>query len=67
MDTIATTKQAAELLHLHPRTVWRMCATGQFRHARKVGDRWLINLTREYPELFGQREGRDVLQRVTAK
>ena len=35
--------------------VCRKCQNGTYRHAAKDGDRWLINLSREFPELFGEK------------
>lgn len=66
MDVIVTTAQAAALLRQHPRTIARKCAAGEYRHATRDGRRWLLNLTREFPELFGKQDGREVLQHLTA-
>ena len=67
MDKIVTIKQAAEVLQLHPGSVWRMCKDGEIKHAQKTGGRWLINLTHEYPQLFGQEMSRSVPTNATAR
>lgn len=56
MDLIVTTSEAACLLHLHRQSIDRQLKRGAYTHARKVGGRWLINLSREFPELFGDKE-----------
>lgn len=56
MDVIVTTNEAADLLHMHRQSIDRQLKRGCYTHARKVGGRWLINLSREYPELFGEEE-----------
>lgn len=59
MDLICTTAEAAELLHLNRQTVDRQIKQGVYKHYARVGRRYLINLTREFPELFGDREAAD--------
>ena len=54
MDVIVTTSEAARLLRTHPSQVRRRCEAGEFRHAARDGRRWLINLSREFPAVFGQ-------------
>ena len=56
MDLIVTTSEAAALLHLNRQTVDRQIKQGVYRHVARVGRRYLINLTREFPELFGDKE-----------
>lgn len=53
MDLIVTAREAAGLLRCDKHTVNEMLRKGRFKHAHKVGGRWLINLIREYQELFG--------------
>ena len=60
MDVIATTAQAARLLHCDRHTVEQRARAGGYRFAVKHGGRWLINLSREYPELFGKAKGAQV-------
>lgn len=56
MDVIVTTNEAADLLRMNRQSIDRQLKRGCYTHARKVGGRWLINLSREYPELFGEEE-----------
>ncbi len=62
MDLIATVREAAKALYQtdsptksQVNMVCRKCQNGTYRHAAKDGDRWLINLSREFPELFGEK------------
>lgn len=59
MDLIVTAREAAEYLRCDKHTVNELLRTGRFRYARKVGGRWLLNLSREYPELFGDKGAAD--------
>ena len=38
--------------------VRRKCESGEIKHARKVNGTWRINITREWPELFGEEASR---------
>lgn len=62
MDLIATAEEAARFLYAtdqptksQSNMVRRKCQDGTYRHAAKDGRRWLINLSREFPELFGEK------------
>lgn len=55
MDLIANTRDAARLLGCDRHTVEVNARAGRYRYAVKHGGRWLINLTREFPELYGKR------------
>lgn len=33
--------------------ITRRCNNGSIRHARKIGQKWFINASSEWPELFG--------------
>ena len=62
MDLIVTPKEAARLLGVHVSTVLHWLQGGDIKHAAKVGrnGNWFINLSREFPELFGQIEPQKV-------
>lgn len=53
MDLIADTKRAARLLKCDARTVERRARAGRYRYCVKHGGKWLVNLSKEYPALFG--------------
>ena len=53
MDLICTTKQAARLLNCSQRNVERRARAGGDRFYCKHGERYLINMTREFPGMFG--------------
>ena len=55
MDYIANTRDAARLLGCDRHTVEVNARAGRYRYAVKHGGRWIINLSREFPALFGQR------------
>lgn len=56
MNFIATPNEAAQVLQVSPDTIRRICARGEWEHARKVGRSWRIDLTRQFPELGITRE-----------
>lgn len=53
MDYIATTREAARALQCDQRTVERRARAGGYRYMCKHGGRYLINMTREFPGMFG--------------
>lgn len=55
MPPMITTKQAAEILNVDPRTVMRMCRAGKVRCA-KVMSAWRVNRD-ALLEQFGLKEG----------
>lgn len=61
MDVIATTRQAAQMLYQTAEptksqlnAVGEKCLNGTYKHAQRDGRRWLINMSREFPALFGE-------------
>ena len=61
MDRIVTIKEAAELLYGEPtksrcNIVRRQCVDGTIRNCDRLGTKWYINATREWPHLFGKAE-----------
>ena len=58
MDLIVTPKEADELLHGEKacksteNVIRRRCVEGTIKNAEKIGVRWYINATREWPHLF---------------
>lgn len=56
MDMILTPRELAPLLRRSERTITRQLRKGEIRGV-KVGGRWLVNASREWPGLFGERGG----------
>lgn len=64
MDMICTVEELAPLIRCSEWTLRRMLRDGEVR-GTKVGNRWLVNATREFPEIFGRREvGGDAKEKV---
>ena len=57
MDYIATTREAARALQCDQRTVERRARAGGYRYMCKHGGRYLINLSKEFPNLFKKSAG----------
>lgn len=56
MDLIFTTAETAAALKCARGSVAAACRSGRIKHARLVCGRWLVNVSREFPELF-EKEG----------
>lgn len=63
MDLYLTPAEVADRVFGEPTrskasTIARQCREGVFEHAELVGSRWIINATRQWPELFGEADPR---------
>ncbi len=61
MDRIVTVKEAAQLLYgestkSRRNIISRQCVDGTIRNCDRLGTKWYINATREWPHLFGKAE-----------
>lgn len=48
-------------------TMARMCTDGRIKNCEKVGKRWFINATKEWPELFDKIGPESVLEQEAPK
>lgn len=48
-------------------SVRRMCQDGRIKNAKKMGKRWFINCTAEWPELFPEHEPVEKTQEPVAR
>jgi excisionase family DNA binding protein len=46
--------EAARLIELHPDTLYRLCRSGQFPPAIKIGSRWRVSVPRLERYLHGE-------------
>ena len=68
MDKIVTLQQAARFFGCSYNGLQRAVKDGRIKYAHKVGLRWYINASREWPLLFGdEEEAARALQARTAK
>lgn len=51
---LLTVPQAAPLVDLHPDTLYRLCRTGQFPPAVKIGAHWRVSVPRLQRYLHGE-------------
>lgn len=58
MDLIATPRELKRLLGFDDYMLRRHARDGKLRHAQKVGGKWYINATKEWPNL-GLERSRD--------
>lgn len=56
MDYIASPDELASVVGIDAFTLRRHAREGKLRHAEKVCGRWLINATREWPNLRLERK-----------
>ena len=54
MDVIVNETRAAQMLGVSTTTMSRWLNEGRIVHAAKVQRVWFVNMTREFPELFGE-------------
>ena len=54
VDVIVNERKAAEMLGVSVSTMSRWLNEGRIVHAAKVQRVWFVNMTREFPELFGE-------------
>ena len=54
MDVIVNETRAAQMLGVSTTTMSRWLNEGRIVHAAKVQRVWFVNMTREFPALFGE-------------
>ena len=54
MADLISVREAAEIVKLHPDTLYLLCRTGQFPPAIKIGSRWRVSVPRLERFLHGE-------------
>lgn len=66
MDVVMSAFDLAGWQHgtKHPQKAWvmtvnRQCTSGDIKHAQKIGNKWFVNCSKEWPMLFPPEERED--------
>ncbi len=59
MDKVVGLREAADMTGVSYGCLYAAARSGELKNACRIGKRWVVNATREWPGLFGQQEDAD--------
>lgn len=59
MDKVVGLREAADMTGVSYGCLYAAARSGELKSACRIGKRWVVNATREWPMLFGQQEDAD--------